>query len=175
MNKDMRESGTPLTALSAGLSYHAGGWYIDVNGNYYDRIYLSWSPCLRYVGTLKTMGVWENTTVDVNGNTITTTDIPDQAKGKGGFMLDASIGKNIRLKHGSISINLMLTNILNNIKLVTGGYEQSRSDYTTTRKTNADGTLSISKNNNRTYSFSNNPKKYYAFGTNGMLNIAYKF
>ena len=68
-----------------------------------------------------------------------------------------------------------MTNILNNIKLVTGGYEQSRSDYTTTRTTNADGTTTATKNNNRTYSFSNNPKKFYAFGTNGMLNIAYKF
>ena len=175
MSDGMRESGTPLTALSLGLSYHANGWYIDLNGNYYDRIYLSWSPCLRYVGTLKTMGVWEQEVVDANGNIIKSTDVPDQAEGKGGLMVDASIGKNIRLKHGSLSINLSVTNILNNIKLVTGGYEQSRSDYTTTRTTNADGTTTATKNNNRTYSFSNNPKKFYAFGTNGMLNIAYKF
>ena len=36
----MRESGTPLTALSGAISYHQGGWFIDLNGNYYDRIYL---------------------------------------------------------------------------------------------------------------------------------------
>ena len=86
----------------------------------------------------------------------------EQAKGHGGFMIDGSIGRSIYLKKGSLSINLMVTNILNNQHIVTGGYEQGRSDYT-------------SSGNVRAYKFSRNPKKYYAFGTNGMLNIAYKF
>lgn len=175
MNKDMRESGTPLTAGSLGLSYHNRGWFVDLSANYYDRIYLSWSPAQRYVGTLKTTGMYEQTTVDENGNIITTTTVPEQAKGKGGLMVDGSIGRNIYLKKGSLSINLSLTNILNNTKIVTGGYEQSRSDYTSTRITNPDGTITATKNNARIYHFSSNPKKYYAFGTNGMLNITYKF
>ena len=82
-------------------------------------------------------------------------------------MLDGSIGKNIYLKRGSLSINLSVTNILNNIKICTGGYEQARSSYTT----NADGSMSGA----RVYSFLQNPKKFYAYGTNGMLNITYKF
>ena len=82
-------------------------------------------------------------------------------------MLDASIGKNINLRKGSLSINLTVNNLLNNTKICTGGYEQSRSDYTVTTS----GTL----NNERAYKFSQNPKKYYALGLNGMLNIAYKF
>lgn len=169
MSEGMRESGTPLTALSLGLSYHSNGWFIDLSGNYYDRIYLSWAPNRRYVSTLKRMySGWGEPTVDENGNVVTNTYVPDQAEGKGGFMLDGSIGKNIYLKKGSLSINLSVTNILNNIKIVTGGYEQSRSDYTTNKQT---GELT----NQRVYSFSQNPKKYYAFGTNGMLNIAYKF
>lgn len=77
-------------------------------------------------------------------------------------MLDASIGRSIRLKKGSLSVNFSVTNILNNQNIVTGGYEQSRSDYT-------------SSDNVRAYQFSRNPKKFYAFGPNGMLNIAYKF
>ena len=175
MSKDMRESGTPLTAASIGLSYHNSGWFIDLDAKYYDRIYLSWSPSRRYVGTLKTMGVYEQESVDENGNIIKTTTVPEQSKGKGGLMVDASIGKSIYLKKGSLSINLSLSNILNNTRIVTGGYEQSRSDYTSTRSTNADGTVTATKNNTRTYHFSSNPKKYYAFGTNGMLNITYKF
>lgn len=159
MNKNMREAGTPLSAYSLGLSYHANGWYIDLNGNYYHRIFLSYSPSYRYQKTLTTMG-----SVDNNGEYI----VPDQARGNGGFMLDASIGKSLRLKKGrSLSINLMLTNLLNNTHIVTGGYEQSRSDYTV----KDDGSL----NNVRAYKFSLNPKKYYAYGINGMLNIAYKF
>ena len=159
MNKGMRESGTPLTVGSVILSYHSGGWFIDLSGNYYDRIYLSYVPAYRYQGTLTTMS-----SVDMDGNFI----VPDQEKGHGGFMLDGSIGHNIRLRHGrSMSINLMVTNILNNRNIVTGGYEQSRSDYTV----KDDGTM----NNTRTYKFSKNPMKFYAYGINGMLNIAYKF
>src|SRR3712207_1172550 len=157
MNKDMREAGTPLTAASIGLSFHQGGWYIDVNENYSDPIYLSYAPSLRYQETLKTRKA-----VDNEGNFL----VDPQSKGHGGFMTDISIGRSIYLKHGSLSINLMLTNVLNNRSIVTGGYEQSRSDYT--KKT--DGTTS-----DRAYKFSQFPKKYYAYGTNGMLNIAYKF
>ena len=77
-------------------------------------------------------------------------------------MLDASIGRSIRMKKGSLSINFMVTNLLNNREICTGGYEQSRSDYT-------------ASGNTRAYKFSHNPKKYYAYGINGMLNITYKF
>ena len=106
--------------------------------------------------------------VDNQGNFI----VPEQTKGKGGFMLDGSIGRSLRLKRGkSVSINFMVTNILNNQKIVTGGYEQSRSDYTV--KTDAEGNTTL--NNTRVYKFTQNPKKYYIFGINGMLNIAYKF
>ncbi len=159
--KDMRESGTPLTALSLGLSYHSGGWYIDLNGNWYDRIYLGYSPSFRYQSALENrLAATGENMFDNDGNVLRSQ--LDQAEGKGGFMLDGSIGRSIRLKKGSLSINLMVTNILNNERLCTGGYEQSRSDYT-------------ASGNVRAYSFSRNPKKFYAYGTNGMLNVTYKF
>lgn len=151
--KGMRESGTPLTATSFILSFHQGGWYIDLNANWYNRIFLSYSPFYTYSSVLNSRGM-----VDANGQF---TPQP-QWRGKGGWMFDASIGRSIYLKHGSLSINLMITNVLNNQNIVTGGYEQSRSDYKVT-------------GNQRTYRFSKNPKKYYAMGANGMLNIAYKF
>ena len=165
-NEGMRENGTPLTATSMGFSYHAGGWFLDLYANWYDRIYLSWSPSLRYEESLKKQGLI-TTAVDENGNLTTVVQSPDQIRGKGGWMVDASIGRSIYLRKGSLSINLSLSNILNNIKLCTGGYEQSRSSYTT----NADGSVSGA----RVYNFYRNPKKFYAYGTNGMLNITYKF
>jgi hypothetical protein len=90
-----------------------------------------------------------------------------QAKGKGGFMLDASIGKSLRLQHGrNLSINLSVSNITNNRKICTGGYEQSRStNYTT----------SEGQEVSRTYNFQKNPKKFYAQGINGMLNVLFRF
>ncbi len=159
MNKGMRESGTPLSAYSLGINYHRRGWFANLNCNYYDRIYLSYSPSYRYQGTLVTMNA-----VDNDGNFI----VPEQSRGHGGFMVDGSLGHLIRLRSGrSLSINLTVSNLLNNRHLCTGGYEQSRSDYTVT----ADGTM----NNQRAYKFSQNPKKFYAWGTNGMLTFTYKF
>ena len=161
LNKNMREAGTPLTALSLILSYHAGGWFIDLNGNYYDRIYLSYSPSYRYESTLAARQNSGEVVKDNDGRVLDSA--LEQQKGHGGFMLDASIGRSLYLPHGrSMSINLSLTNLLNNRNIVTGGYEQSRSDYT-------------ASGNVRAYKFSQNPMKYYAYGINGMLNIAYKF
>ena len=161
LNKNMREAGTPLTAMSLILSYHSGGWFIDLNGNYYDRIYLSYSPSFRYESTLQARQKSGEVVLDNDGQVLESALA--QQKGHGGFMLDASIGKSLWLRHGrSMSINLMITNLLNNRSIVTGGYEQSRSDYT-------------SSGNVRAYKFSQNPMKYYAYGINGMLNIAYKF
>lgn len=160
-NKGMRDSGTPLTAASLGLSYHSGGWYIDLNCNYYDRIYLSYSPSYRYASTLDAREDAKNGSVYDNDDNIKASAL-EQAQGHGGFMLDGSIGRSIYLKRGMLSINLMVTNILNNRNLCTGGYEQSRSDYT-------------NAGNVRAYKFSRNPMKFYAYGTNGMLNITYRF
>ena len=159
-NKGMRDSGTPLTAASLGLSYHSGGWYIDLSCNYYDRIYLSYSPSYRYGETPDTRHSITGDIYDNNDNV--NPEAVEQAKGHGGFMLDGSIGRSIYLKRGMLSINLMVTNILNNQNLCTGGYEQSRSDYT-------------NSGNIRAYRFSKNPMKFYAYGTNGMLNITYRF
>ena len=148
-----RESGTPLLAQSLTVSYNRSGWFIDLSGNYYDRIYLSPSVYYRYKEVCEKLGQADN-----EGNY----KMLPQAEGNGGFMLDASIGKLIRLKKGQLSINLTLSNILNNRNICTGGYEQSRSDLT-------------SSGNSRGYAFSQNPKKYYAYGTNGMLNFTYRF
>ena len=155
LSRGMHEGCTPLSAASIDLNYHSGGWFIDLIGNYYDRIYLYYTPVTRYAS--------ENEKTDNLGN-------PDynryaQAKGNGGFMLDASIGRTLRLRRaGQLSINLMLTNILNNTNIVTGGMEQNRKD-----------SKQYGQDDIRTYKFFYNPKKFYANGINGMLIVTYKF
>ena len=143
-----------MSAFSVDLSYHKNFWYIDLIGNYYDNIYLYFAPISR-----------RETEVPkelVNG--VKTYNAPEQNQGKGGFMLDASIGKTFRLKQGKrIGFNLMLTNILNNTSIVTGGREQSRIDLDETGATI------------RNYSFQNSPYKFYANGANGMLMATYYF
>ena len=151
----MREGSTPLNAFSIDLAYHKDFWYIDLIGNYYDNIYMYFAPISRRETEVpKTI---------VNGEKAY--DSPAQSKGDGGFMLDASIGKTFRLKHGRrIGFNLMLTNILNNINICTGGMEQNRLD-----------TKQEEERTNNAYRFQQSPRKFYANGINGMLLINYQF
>lgn len=160
-NKGMREANTPLTVGSIGLNYNISGWWFNLKGNYYDRIYLSYSPSLRYGKTLINSG-----SVDNDGSFI----IPEQAKGHGGFMLDGSIGHQFRVAGHPLSVNLMMTNMLNNRKFVSGGFEQSRSSYTVDNSDTESPTTKA-----RTYNFQKNPMKYYVQGFNFMLNLNYRF
>ena len=160
-NKNMREGSTPLSVYSLAVNYRINRWYLSLIGNYYDRIYLSYSPCLRYGETIRSFSEEDPVTGEV------TYKIPEQSRGNGGFMLDASIGKQITVAHHPMSINLTLTNILNNRGICTGGYEYSRSNYST----NKNGT----QGNERIYDFRMNAKKFYAQGFNFMLNINYRF
>ena len=161
----MREGGTPLAAASVALNYRVNGWYLGLTGNYYDRIYLSYSPVtrLKSVQDLWAKNNYGGAYIDVDGTPVYA--VPEQAKGNGGFVLDASIGKQFYLGKHPLSVNLNLCNITNNRNLCTGGYEQSRANYSVN-----DGEIS-----NRTYNFLKNPKKYYAQGINFMLNLNYRF
>lgn len=186
--KGMRQSGSPLAAVSLGFNYNTNGWFFSANVNYYDRVYIDFSEYRRltkYFDVKSSVGVDElgrpkfdvtkadlQKSIDKYGGvilydsrdgSIVDAEASKQEKAKGGFMLDASIGKYIRLKHGkSLSINLSVQNITNNRNLKTGGYEQNRSD-------------NYSTGNNRTYRFSKNSKYYYANAVNGFLNIGFKF
>ena len=203
-NKNMREASTPLSAYNLTLSYSAKGWFIDVAGNYYHRIYLGYAPVFRYGTALEARQTSWTQFYDANHNQPNMGNDPskyivtgeqvyytaaqaaqdpsvqegqllpgvlDQEKSKGGFMLDLSIGKSIRMKKGQLSINLSLSNVLNNTSLCTGGYEQGRMNFG--GGLDADGNISVGSA--RLYKFDRNPKKFYAYGINGMLNIGYRF
>ena len=90
--------------------------------------------------------------------------IRSQERLKGGFSLDASIGKSIRINYKYyLNINLSATNILNNRMLKTGGYEQSR--FSTTNETT-----------NRATYLDRFPSKYfYAYGATIYLNVGFRF
>lgn len=182
----MREGSTPLTAASIGIDYNTRGWYFNINLNYYDRVYISPSAYVR-LGNVMDNNVGYFTSdqqeFNIDGSVISAFDMASarggnvyakgmdgvtdgtllasyaskQTKCKGGFMLDASIGKSIRLQKGRrLSINLQLQNITNNRDLSTGGYEQSRNDRSE-------------------YQFSKNPFKYYANAFNAFLNFGLRF
>lgn len=184
--KGMRESGSPMAVVSLGFDYNVKGWFFSANLNYYDRVYIDFSEYRRLSKSIIANRGLYTPAVDASGNlsygnvkqtaldnyggifydqsgNIVDTYAPKQEKAKGGFMLDASIGKYIRLKKGkSLSINLSVQNITNNRNLKTGGYEQNRSD-------------SYNTGYDKAYVFSKNSKYYYANAINGFLNIGFKF
>ena len=190
----MRVGGTPLTAVSLGVNYNVSGWFFEANLNYYDRVYLAFSQYRRLNSTYRTAGKFYTPSsinadgrpaydvtkaeleanggilFDNQGNVVDEFAI-EQEKFKGGFMLDASIGKYIRLKGGkSISVNLSLQNLTNNTNMRTGGYEQNRDDN---YYNESDG--EYTKGENKAYKFSKNAKYYYANAFNAFLNIGFKF
>ena len=162
-NDGMRVSGTPLAAASLAVNYRIKRWYLNMTGNYYDRIYLSYSPNMRYEQNMTNAG---------RNNKDGSFDVPEQAKGNGGFMLDASIGRQFYVWHHPLSVNLQLCNLTNRRSITTGGYEQSRSNYSVTE---TEKTETATTTKQRTYNFEKNPKKFYAQGFNFMLNLNYKF
>lgn len=154
--KGVKVDGTPQTALSLGADYNIKGWYLSANVNYYDNIYIDASSYARLSSVVGKPVVDATTGEEI-------LNIPEQYKGKGGFMVDASIGKSISLRGGKrLNINLNLNNLLNNQNMITGGYEQNRDDN------KSDGSA-------RTYKFSKNPYLYYASAFNAYLNIGFRF
>lgn len=135
---------TPQTALSAGLKFNYKYWFFDVNGNFYDNGWLDFNPERRTQLAIKGLGP-----EDPLIKTIT-----EQQELKGGFTLDASLGKSFRIKSKVyLNVNFSVTNILNNTNIQSGGFEQNRFDFET---------KDISK-------FP--PKYYYYYGRTFYLNI----
>lgn len=153
MIKNVKLSTGPQTAGSAKLSYfNSKMWFVDLTLNYFDRNYLDVSP-LRL--TKSNMALY---TTDEIMNALGT-----QEKLKGGYLLDASVGKVIYLKNRhSLNINLSASNILNNTNMISGGYSQSRLPL--------NGAIIDMNTLNKFPS-----KYYYAWGFNMFLNIGYKF
>jgi hypothetical protein len=150
--KNYYVGGTPQTAGTVGIHAFYNYWFFDLNLNGFDRIYIDPSPIKR------TEAVLDFVTDTPEEKIAAAKKITNQEKFEGGFTLDASIGKSLRLnKKYTLNINAQVANILNNTKLKTGGFEQSRFDYTT---------FNVDKYPN---------KYYYAQGFNCFVNVGLRF
>ena len=129
-SKYFKVANTPQLATTFGLNYRSPKfWFIYLNANYFDQIYTEFSPARR-------------TALAVNfldANSQQWNDILQQEQLKGQFTLDASGGYSWKLdntfknmkKSQFLNINFGITNITNNRKFITGGFEQLRFDYET--------------------------------------------
>lgn len=147
--KNYHVSGTPQAAGTIGLKFNHKYWWVNINANYFDKIYCDLNP--------------ERRTTTATGSLYYTNPelyhaIADQSRMKGQFTLDLSVSKSWRIQRKyNIGFNFSITNLLNNKNLVTTAWEQYRFDYTD---------YNVNKFGN---------KYYYAFGTTFYLGINFTF
>lgn len=168
--KGLMVSNGPQIASSITLDYfHSSMWFADITLSYYDKNYLDFSPArftkmnvdggyyLNEIGQMQYYAGYDEETKKILGT---------QERLKGGFLLDASVGKVLYFNNRaqSLNINLSLNNLLNNTSMVTGGYQQSR--LSRNNKSAVKAIEPIDKFPNR---------YYYAWGFNMFLNVAFKF
>ncbi len=107
-----RQSGTPQTALAAGVEYNSSRfWWAGITGSWYDEIYLDFNPVTRTMDDTGYYPYWEL-----------------QKKADPAFLLDIFVGKSWKIKDIYMNVSANLSNILNNRTFITGGYEQYRFD-----------------------------------------------
>lgn len=145
--KNFHVPGSPQAAGTLGLTFNHNYWYVNINANYFDKIYSDMNPERR---TSAARG-----TLDENSEIYQ--QIIAQTQYKGQFTLDLSVSKSWRIDKYTLGFNLNITNILNNTHLVTTAWEQYRFDY---KEYNVD-------------KFQN--KLYYALGTTFFAGINFQF
>jgi hypothetical protein len=118
--KNYHEGSMPEFASSFGIKYrHPKYWFLGANINYYDEIYLNINPDRRTEeatdGYYQSDPQWD--------------DLIDQTKLNSAYTVDLYVGKSLRINNKYyISINLNVTNVLDNQEFQIGGYEQYRYD-----------------------------------------------
>lgn len=156
LTSGLKESTGPQLATNIKLNYfHPKMWFADVSFNYFDNNYLDFAPSRFSAANVSKYAATNDPAVKAALGT--------QEKLKGGYMIDASLGKLIYMPHGqSLNFNLSVSNLLNNTKMVTGGYQQARLPL-------SNGALELDGLNRFP------SKYYYAWGVNVFFNIGYKF
>lgn len=142
---------TPQFAAALGLNYSINYWFFELTGQYFAKSYLDMNPLYR---TAFACG---------GGDGIVTPEeveyMAAQEEFSPAFLLNCSIGKSWYIGDYNLGFSLQVNNMLNNLNVKTGGYEQTR--------------LISSYGKDRYYRF--DPKYFYMQGANYMLNIYFRF
>ena len=147
---------TAQQAYTIGFDYRSPKfWFLNVNFNYFDKMYLSYNPVRRTAAAVS--GVAEGSAA--------WHQILDQTQLDNQYTLDAFAGyswlmnrKFTQLKKRTFLVfNVGVNNILNNRNIVSGGFEQLRFDF-------------AEKNTNK---FPD--KRFYAYGINFFASVGIRF
>ena len=150
--KNYHVGGTPQQIYSLALNYNISNWFFEVNGTYYCDGYVDLAPTRHE----EMPGLWGvvNTYEEYLQKQA---EIAYQEKLKNAFVMNLSVGKVLYTKFGSVNFNLNITNLLNNRNIQTGGFQESKFDYTN-------------------YTTTKFPNRYwYAQGINVSFNVGIRF
>jgi outer membrane protein W len=147
--KDFYVPNTPQQAYTVGLKYNSPKyWFLNVNFNYFDQIYLDFNPTRRTqeaVGQLVKADnpeLWES--------------ILYQERIPSNYTADVFGGKSWKIGQRFLYLTVGVNNILNNQNFIIGGYEQSRFDFET----------------NDVSRFP--PRYFYAYGANYFIGLSFR-
>ena len=172
--KGLYTNNGPQLAASLALNFSGPkSWFAEIKGSYYDRNYLDFNPNRitdtaydKYNAVLQKIAkgtVSSDIPASVLVNQVVA--LQQQEKLPSGILVDASVGKILYFNNRAQSLNINLTanNILNNTKMITGGYQQARIPLNSSKDIDVNG---LGKFPN-TY--------YYAQGFNFFVNLGYRF
>jgi len=125
--EDFKVPSTPMEAYSVSLNYRSPKfWFVSLTGSYFDQSYLSMNPlrrtweALQYLtpGTADYKSVFDQTKFDAQY----TIDF------FGGYSWKLPKAYEVNDKSTFLVFNVGINNLLNNKKIITGGFEQLRYD-----------------------------------------------
>lgn len=151
--KNYHVGGTPQQAYGIALNYAAPkNWFFEVNANYFCDGYVDLAPTRHE----ELPGLWKFCTTEEEYKA-KVAEFAHQDKLRNAFVMNLSIGKSIYTKFGSVNFNLSVNNLLNNRNIQTGGFQESKLDYTN-------------------YSLTKFPNRYYyAQGIRVFFNFGIRF
>lgn len=142
---------TPQIAAELALNYNISNWFLELNGQYFDKSYLDMNPLYRTKFAC------------AGPDGIETPDevkyMTEQERFAPAFLLNLSVGKTWYIGNRQFGFSMNVDNLLNNRNVKTGGYEQTR----------------LIKGAERDVYKKFDPKYFYMQGINYMLNIYFRF
>lgn len=124
--KNYHIGGTPQQAYGLALNWAAPKqWFFEINANYFCDGYVDLAPTRHE----EMPGLWKFCT-SVEEYEARLKAYTTQDKLKDAFVMNLSIGKMIYTRWGGLNFNLSVNNLLNNRNIQTGGFQESKLDYT---------------------------------------------
>ncbi len=150
--KNYHIGGTPQQVYNIALNYNINRWFFEVNANWFGDTWIDLSPARHE----EMPGLWKFCTSE-DEYIRRRDEITYQDKLNSEWVFNASIGKVIYTRFGSVNFNVSVNNFLNNRKIQTGGYQEGKFDYTD-------------------YNVNKFPNKiYYAQGIRVFANVGIRF